>query len=180
MLKNLYFLGIIPPREIADEITRMKQYCSENFRAVHALNAPSHITVVPPFMSDQQGEKIMMNRLAEEARSRKSIFIELRGFDHFSNRVVFVSVEQNPALKMLHSHFSPIILDLFPPDIKKETRFHAHLTIAFKDVGPRQFEKIWDHFKDQEYSRAFYCREITLLKYADHRWVPIKSFSFGG
>jgi 2'-5' RNA ligase len=180
MLKNLYFLGIIPPREIADEITRMKLFCAENFKTVHALNSPSHITVVPPFRSDLQGEKNMLGRLAVEAKSKKSIFIELKGFDHFSNRVVFVSVEQNPALRMIHSHFSPIIEDLFPPDVKKDSRFHAHLTIAFKDVGPKQFEGIWDHFKDQEYNRAFFCREITLLKYTDHKWIPFKSFSFGG
>ncbi len=178
MLKNLYFLGIIPPAEIASEITKMKHFCADQFNTVHALNSPPHITIAAPFKTDPQGEKTLMELLQKESKTVKPFYIELNGFDHFSKRVVFVSAKPNPALTLAQIKFSQIISSVVPPESPRESGFHPHMTIAFRDVQPKQFDGIWSHFKGRDFNRIFQCRAITLLKYTDHKWIPFRTIAF--
>jgi len=144
MLKNLYFLGIIPPAEIASDITLMKQFCADNFNCRHALNAPPHITLLPPFRVDTTVLHKLDALLAQTTKSFAPFFIELNGFDHFSNRVVFVAIENNKSLDNIQQHCAKAITGMLPQDEPDKARFHAHVTIAFKDIDPQKFESIWN------------------------------------
>ncbi len=170
MLKNLYFLGIIPPVEIASEITLMKQFCADNFNCRHALNAPPHITLVPPFRIESAGLHMLDALLAQTTISFAPFFIELNGFDHFSNRVVFVSVENNMYLNSIQQHCAKAITGILPLDEPDKARFHAHVTIAFKDIDPKNYELIWSHFERKSFNRMFQTNALFLLNYKSGNW----------
>ena len=101
MSEGLYFIAIIPPDNIQEEITGFKHVVAEKFDSRHALRSPPHITLHMPF-------KWKEKRLDELTACMQSINyhlepfeIQLNGFDFFEPRVVFVDVVENQKLEVL-------------------------------------------------------------------------------
>jgi hypothetical protein len=40
MKTRIYFIALVPPQEIREEVTQFKLYASEHFNAAHALKSP--------------------------------------------------------------------------------------------------------------------------------------------
>ena len=101
MSEALYFIAIVPPEPVQLEITDFKEQMATQFGSRHALNAPPHITLHMPFrLKDRKLDKLfdLMNRLNASLRP---FTIELRDFDFFEPRVVFVDVVPNENLDQL-------------------------------------------------------------------------------
>ena len=46
---NLYFIALLPPVEVAEEVTEIKQFFARNYNSRAALKSPPHVTLQPPF-----------------------------------------------------------------------------------------------------------------------------------
>ena len=58
-MANMYFIALVLPTEINDEILKWKLFMKDHFNCLVALRSPAHITLVPPFwMNDDLENKL--------------------------------------------------------------------------------------------------------------------------
>ncbi|UUV18518.1 2'-5' RNA ligase family protein [Fusobacteria bacterium ZRK30] len=150
--KELYFIAILPPEDILAEIEKFKKICMKKFNSKHALRLPSHITLIPPFQSNEQ--KILSLKPVLNELLIKNISVKLNGFSYFEKRVIYISIEKNNELLRLKKHIDEKIL------IKHKMKtadlnFIPHITIASKDLTEENFILSREYFKYIEYKRIF-------------------------
>ena len=90
MSEQLYFIAIVPPEKIQQEITELKKVIANRFGSSHALNAPPHITLHMPFRWKDKKVDKLWHTIHEINDQLKPFEIELKEFDFFEPRVVFV------------------------------------------------------------------------------------------
>lgn len=165
---QLYFIGILPPPIIQEEVTEFKKQALERFHTGHALTSPPHITLVAPFRSSRTD----FSALAEFANARKAVEVQLSGFDRFDHKVIFVDIVPNEPLTALQRElelFAHYHLGVTP----EYQAFRPHMTIAFKDLKRPAFPEAFAYFSTQSYERTFSATAITLLKYVGKNWEVI-------
>lgn len=170
--EQLYFIGVLPPPAIQQEVIEFKRQAQERFKASHALNSPPHITLLPPFRSSRTD----FSALAEFTHDKKAIEVHLNGFDRFDQKVIFLNIVDGEPLKALQKD-----LELFAhyylgvvPDYQP---YHPHMTIAFKDLKRPVFPEAFAYFSAQPYERAFSANAITLLKYVGKNWEVVNEWA---
>jgi 2'-5' RNA ligase len=172
--ERLYFVGIMPPANIQQEVTAFKHQALERFKAGHALASPPHITLLPPFKSNRTD----FSTLGEFVRDHKPVELRLKGFDRFDQRVIFVDVRPNDALAALQKDLQ--LYAHYHLGIEPEYRpFHAHMTVAFKDLKRPIFPEAFAYFSAQAYDRTFVASEITLFAYDGKTWDVQESWKLG-
>lgn len=176
MSEHLYFIAIVPPKDIQEEITKFKYLIAEKFGSKHALNAPPHITLHMPFKwKDKKIDKL--SETINEINSDLHAFqIELSGFDFFEPRVVFVKVIENEKLDKLQS----LVVDRCSKKLKldngnyKDKPFHPHVTIGFRDLGKKMFYEAKKYFEGQAVSFKFQVKKVELLRHDGKIWNILK------
>jgi len=78
--QQLYFIAIIPHRELRDEIRAVKERMRDQYGAGHALKSPAHITLQRPFKRLPSEERRMCDALAGFAVKEKPFTVELNGY----------------------------------------------------------------------------------------------------
>ena len=171
-MERLYFIAIVPPAKIQDEITQLKHLVAERFNSKHALRSPPHITLHMPFKwKDQKLEKLI------EAMKLINLGlvpfdIELKRFNFFEPRVVYVDVIQNEMLGQLQEKVVSVCrkeLKLNNADYKNRG-FHPHVTIGFRDLRKPKFYEAKDYFEEKEFTIQFKAESVKLLKHDGHKW----------
>ena len=110
----------------------------------------------------------------------KEFTIQLKDFNCFEPRVVFINVLENQLLFQLQKSLVQHIksnLNVFnqSDDLRG---FHPHITIAFRDLKKQIFYKVWEEFKTKNYETSFQSSEIALLKKGNLNWEIYKRFKF--
>ncbi|HEV7350363.1 2'-5' RNA ligase family protein [Telluribacter sp.] len=180
----LFFVALLPDERIQQEVTEFKQIAAEQFSSRHALKSPPHITIIPPFKLSNE-EATTLPETMSVAASRLAPFpVQLQGFDHFGrsaarNRVIFVDVVIDEALRRCQRVTAEVFyqqLNVQPDD----RPFHAHMTVAFKDLQRQVFRDAWAYFSQLPYEREFTVNALTLLKHNGQRWEVIFNAELGG
>ncbi len=174
-----YFLAIVPPEPTLSEILHIKEYISKNYNSHGALQSPAHITVHMPFTWEDEKEGKLLDCL-NAFSFENSINIKLNGFSCFEPRVVFIDVEEDETLFLLQQKLVFHVkknLNIFnqSDDLRG---FHAHITIAFRDLKKQIFYKAWEEFKTKPFACEFNCAEFVLLKKGKINWEVYKRFKF--
>ena len=181
MSESLYFIAVVPPTEIQDEVTKLKHEMAENYGSNHALKSPPHITLHMPFKwKDMRFDELkqVMEKLNNQL---KSFEIQLKNFDFFEPRVVFVNVVENDKLNQLQKE----VVDTCRKDLKldnanyKNGLFHPHVTIGFRDLKKSLFYEAKKEFGKRDFSCGFRVEEISLLKHDGVKWTVIKKAEIG-
>jgi 2'-5' RNA ligase len=175
-----YFIAIIPPSPIFEEALSLKNYFKEAYNSKASLNSPPHITLHMPFLRRENNEEGLINLLTDFAKGKESINVSFSGFGCFAPRVIFIAVEQNQLLDQFQNQlekFCKMELNLFNAQYKDKP-FHAHLTLAFRDLKKSMFAQAWNEFKDKSFSASFLMRGFDLLKHDGKHWQPIHHFHF--
>lgn len=168
----LYFLAIIPPKDICEEIFRFKQTAHEKFGSKASLNSPAHITLHMPFKWKQKKEAILIDKLSQFKFEDYPISIELNGFDFFEPRIVFIKVLENEALRKLQKELAAYVrrsLNVFNADYK-DRAFHPHVTVAFRDLKKSLFPEAKTFFLNEKYEAEFEASQFCLLKHDGNVW----------
>lgn len=170
---KLYFLALLPDQGIQDEVTGFKQLAQERFGTSQALKSPAHITLIPPFRTEQTD----FSALQPMARAQDPFTVQLCHFDRFGSRVIFVDVVPEPILLSYQKRLADFCDRQL--EITSDSRpFHPHMTVAFKDLKPSVFPDAWDYFSAQAYERTFTARGVTLLVHTGQRWLVDRTFAF--
>jgi 2'-5' RNA ligase len=170
MASELYFLAILPPPDIQAEVTCFKEVARDRFQARRALNSPPHITLIPPFRWPASRHSEVVDLVRGFNAELQAFPVRLRGFAAFPPRVIFVDVVPSATLASCQQKLEVLgTTQLGLPDDRRYG-FHAHMTIAFKDLKRKVFPAAWAYFEALSYDAQFLVREVQLLRFRDGRW----------
>jgi len=161
---KMYFLALLAPAQINEQVLKWKHYMREHYGCVVALKSPAHITLVPPFWMDVSLEKKLMADVDAFAAQQHPFDIHLKNFDAFKPKVIFVGVEKNDELHRLKLSLENYL------DKKEARAFHPHLTIANRDLRKKDFAPAFEHFSKIEYHASFTVNGIALLQHDGTQW----------
>jgi 2'-5' RNA ligase len=176
-----YFIAIIPPSPIVEQVQQWKEYFNTKFNSKASLNSPPHITLHMPFEWKTVKESNLIEKLAALAQSQNQIDVDLNGFACFAPRVIYINVE-SASLNQLQANvvqFCKTELNLFNAN-RLNQPYHPHLTVAFRDLKKQVFAEAWTSVKDVSFSARFTCSTLVLLRREGKRWQPRANFSFAG
>jgi 2'-5' RNA ligase len=177
-----YFIAIVPPAAIADEVFSIKTEFAGRFNSKAALRSPAHITLHMPFMWKEEKEKELIDLLAAfscKDPDRDGIPISLKNFDRFDDRVIFINVEKNDALRRLQQQlvqYAKEKLQLFNQSGDMRG-FHPHVTVAFRDLRKRYFAEAWKEFESRPFAASFPLQDFSLLKHDGKQWNVLRTFA---
>ncbi|WP_194775486.1 RNA 2',3'-cyclic phosphodiesterase [Pararhodonellum marinum] len=176
-----YFIAVVPEAEIREAVNRIKLEIREKFNAKYALNSPPHITLKMPFTWDERREQKLMVTLEQFFVDKPAFELVLEGVGHFGNRVVYLSVKNEPQLISLQKEVSHICkTKLLLNREMSDQIFKPHMTVAYRDLKTRDFQPVLEMVKDMEYSTSMWVNKITLLKRKERIWEIWKTFKLSG
>jgi 2'-5' RNA ligase len=167
-----YFIAIIPPSPILEEVMELKNYFKEKYNSKASLNSPPHITLHMPFQWKEEKESLLIERISSFAQQHHAFEISLLNFGSFETRVIFIDVIKNESLEKLQKElqrFCKRDLNLFNANYK-EHAYHPHLTLAFRDLRKSEFIKAWEEFSEKKFRKTFSATSVVLLKHDGEHW----------
>ena len=178
-MKELYFIAVVLPMDIREEVYNFKKIMAERYFARHAFKCPAHITLHMPFKWKSTHEGELYRVLIDITTGMRSFELVLQNFGSFEPRVIYVNVVENNLLRMLRDQVLREMRKrhVYNGEYRNEG-FQPHITIAFRNLRKANFFEAWDAFKNKKYERWFFVNEITLLKYQSNNWNQMRSFPF--
>ena len=175
----LYFIALIPPTKIIQEVDAIKKQLKNEFGIKHALKLEAHITLQIPFRMPESKEAILIKKLQKFSGDHNSINTQLDGFGRFAKNVIFIKVLDHDPFIKLHAELQELMLNFI--ELKSHeisSKIHPHITLATRDLKRSHFPEIWDNFQDRKYSTSVEFNKMQLLKHNGKIWIPIYSFKF--
>lgn len=177
----LFFLAILPPENIREEVKTIKEQIKKEHNVEHALKLPAHITIQIPFRASEDEETILFKKLAAFSAKIKTFEVEFDGFGKFGKKVIFINIKNHAPFFPLHAELQHMINSFI--DLKSHetsSKIHPHLTIAVRDLKRSNFPCIWKDFENKPYKNSFIAKDLVLLKHNGNTWDLLKKFPFGG
>lgn len=174
-VNQLYYIALLCPERIDRMVLGHKLWLKEQFGCALALKSPAHLTLIPPFRLEENREEALIQALQTFTGAKEELSIVLNGFGHFSKRVVFIKVEENPALYELKKQTELHLIPSFGDAIKPGTRpFHPHVTLATRDLPLHAFDAAWTHFSTLPFRETFRAGTLSLLRLYPGQWKVIR------
>jgi 2'-5' RNA ligase len=175
----LYFIAIIAPHNINQQVLEWKSYMLQRFNCRVALRSPAHITIIPPFHMPEDLEQPLIDAMGLIAAKQEKFPVHLSGFGAFAPRVIYVHVQPDKSLQDLKDYTEDQLIraERFP--VKSDTRpFHPHITIANRDLRRGDFAAAWEHFHNRKYQASFEANALSLLRLGESGWEVIADLPF--
>ena len=174
----LYFIALLLPDQVSASVDQIKHDIAANFQSKAALRSPPHITLHMPFrLPDKKKEKLNMV-LESFAQNHMPFELTIKGFGAFPPRVIYIGVAPNEQLDSLQAALLREMrreMNTFNGNYK-ERGFHPHITIAFRDLKPRNFKAAWEIYQKETLFSQFIVPRITLLKHDGKLWKVDKQY----
>lgn len=179
--ENLYFIAIIPTKEICEEIIGLQLDFAHHFDSNAALKVIPHITLKAPFKlaaSRHSGLKQWFQKLFINSGPFK---VELKDFDIFRNKnkpVIFVNPVVNVPLYALQKEIIRSFRISYPElkIMNLELKFRPHITVAYKDLRPDKFFEAWNIYKTKVFSAVLDVNSFHLLQHDGKMWNVIETY----
>ena len=170
--KQRFFIALVPPDDIQEQITQIKLYFAEHYNSRGALSSPPHITLQPPFEWLPADVPKLEESLNLFAANRLPIPVTLSGFAAFAPRVIYADVVKSAGLLEIHKYLmSYLEANLGIVDRLSQTRlFVPHMTVAFRDLTQENFHTAWLEFAARDIHFEFTAAALTLLVHDGSRW----------
>lgn len=177
---SLFFIALLPPQDIQEYATQVKQHFADKYNSRHAFKSPPHVTLQPPFKWTDAHLPILEECLQEFAVTKNSIPITLDGYGAFIPHVIYINVEKTSNLLALQSELIAHLENQLGivDKISKTRSFTPHMTVAFKDLKRKNFQSAWQEFEGRELHREFTADKLTLLIHEDKSWHVKSEFLF--
>lgn len=182
MAKQLakYFIAVVPENEIQEEVTDIKHQLRDNFKLKYALKSPAHITLKMPFLWNEEKEGVLIQKLGELLSGFSPFGLKTKGFDSFGKRVLFVRIIKSEELNKLQSLVSKFCKQaLNQVEELSDRNYHAHMTVAFKDVKEKDFDSYMAFVKQFNANYKLDVQQIGLLKKTEGKWTLIRQLPLG-
>lgn len=179
---SLFFVALLPPPNIQERVTQIKQYFATQYHSSAALKSPPHITLQPPFRWSNATLPALEECLREFASDRALVPVVLNGFAAFPPRVVYINVVRSAELVTLQADLmAQLAAKLAIVDRLSKTRpFAPHMTVGFKDLTKQNFRLAWQEFQTRQLYFEFTVGYLTLLRHDGKKWQIQTEFGFGG
>jgi len=179
--ENLYFIALIPKRELREKINFFKQDFATRFNSSKALKVYPHITLKAPFKCSENAHKELVKWFSDLNIKQKEFSIELKNFGAFPNSrspVVFVNPMHSKELHFMQKEIIASFSSLFPADINKvDVDFNPHVTVAYRDLEPAMFNKAWEEYKNKSFNEEFEVDAFYLLQHDTKKWNIIATYN---
>ncbi len=178
--QNLYFIAIVPPQQVCDEINRFKKDLAERFHSKAALKVMPHITIKAPFTFPaihHQRTLYWFDRLLVTVPVFHQHLKDFGAFDNRNHPVIYVNPVINPALEELQEQVIEHFISHYPDvDIMDpEFSFRPHMTVAYRDLQPVMFKEAWNEYKAKQYAASFAVTNFHLLQHNGRVWNIIQT-----
>lgn len=176
--QNNYFIALIPHEAVSGEVTGFKNDFAANYKSSKALRTMPHITLKAPFKLEAREHNNLLQWFSGIRPMAEAFTVELEDFGSFNNKnnpVIYVKPVMTPVLERLQKS----IITAFEHSYPKisipytERTFHPHMTIAFRDLTPEQYDRAMDVYQHKKYSAAFRADRFYLLQHDDEKWNVI-------
>jgi len=177
---DLYFIAIIPHRELREEIRKIKERMKSEHGAGHALKSPAHITLQMPFKRSSEDETFISETLRRFVTGEKCFTVDLDGFGAFAPKVIFIKISKPEPVMVLYSRLKEALmteLHFSPAEIMKDVQ--PHITVATRDLTKEAFNEAWTKFPKEEFKASFDVHSVFLLKHNGRNWDILEEFPFG-
>lgn len=176
---SLYFIALVPPHRLREQIKALKKEIEARYQAKHALKLPAHITLKMPFKFKREEEPLLI-KVMQELADRISVFdVELSGFDYFRSGVIFVKCANPAPIIEVHNKLEKVFAQKLASPVNEEpSGFFPHMTIATRDLSPEFFGKAWAEFKNREFNASFEAERFFLFKHNGKTWDVHRKFFF--
>lgn len=176
-----YFLAILPPEPAFSKYNEIKEEIRRQFGVKYALKSPPHITLKMPFSYNEAKEEYLFSRLTTFLGSKRNFNVQISGIGNFGQRVIFQKISQSEPLYQLQEELKKFCkTELHLVDELSDRNFQPHLTLAFKDLKPVQFQGIKNLCNELQFNADFLVDRLILLKRIEGRWVIFREVLFGG
>ena len=167
---QLYFLALLPPAKLQEDITAIKHELADRYNCRHALKSPPHITMFPPFKWPvSQAEQLCC--LSDFAAQQAPIPVTLSGFGAFPPRVIYVRPLKTPELLLAYQTLQTFL---------KQRQFCPHIAVANRDLRKEIFREVWPEFEGRSLQAEFIATHLTLLRHNGRCWDIDREWSFAG
>lgn len=179
--EDLYYVALYLPEEHLDFINRYKLDFAHRFHSKEALKVKPHITIKNPFKFYQNEKDAVIKWFQKLYVNVPSFDISIKNFGAFHNKyspVIFLDPICPVELYMLQKEVVTNFWSKFPDkiDMEFEKKFKPHVTIAYRDLAPENFEKAWNEYRFREHPISFKVNEFHLLKHDSKRWNIIDTY----
>ena len=178
--EGLYFIAIMPPDEIAQRVQEVKKEFVEKYNSEEAYTQPPHFTLRAPFKAPEEIEETIVPQLIFFAEDQSPFTVQLSGFNHFRDDVIYIDVEDPSSMQSLHADLREYLQnEMGFSDQSSNNTFTPHMTVAYRDLTAENFKRAWTEFKDRSFNYSFKVDSIFLLKHDYQQWQPFYEFNFG-
>ena len=176
---QLYFIAIVLPPNLNEEILSYKKLVLERFSCKVGLKSPAHITIVPPFWLEEDNEKQLLTDVELLSHNIAPFFIATNNFSAFKPRTIFIDVQKNESLNQVKKISDGFFKQKPGYKIKIEHRpFHPHITIATRDLHKKTFYEAWQLFRDKEFKKEWMACGLSVLRHNKKNWDVIRTSAF--
>lgn len=180
MPNSLYFVAVIPPSPVFEQVQEKRLYFKNEFGSSHALKSPPHITLLAPFNTSDENEDAIISLFEEISSNQNPFEVVLKDYSAFPPKVIYVDVLQNEPLNDLQERLEREVRkrnEIFKYNYKKR-KFTPHMTLALRDLSEENFKKAWTEFKDAGFNANFSATSFSLLKHNQKKWNVLRTFEF--
>jgi 2'-5' RNA ligase len=175
--KSMYYITLLCPPEIDEPIAEHKAMMKANYGCEVAAKSPAHLTLIAPFFLSNGKYRELVEKLNSFESIITEVDIEVNGYNHFNDRVIFADVVVTDNLKAIQEQLENYVRNGGFPFIKEAKKpFHPHITIATRDLKDTDFESAWSHFEGKSISGSFATNTFHLMKLVDDRWTHDQQF----
>ena len=175
-----YFVGLLPPPAFEAQIKLLKQGIAAQFRVKYALQSPTHLTLKMPFRYKEAKEGELVAQFTSLLATQGPFLLQLTRIGHFGIRNIHQQVAPS---KPLH-HLQTTLLSFCKRSLHlveelSDRNFQPHVTLAYKDLKPANFEEVLGFARKNEVRGEFLVAQAYLLKKVEGRWKVIAPLIFG-
>ncbi|MEW9097028.1 MAG: 2'-5' RNA ligase family protein [Clostridiaceae bacterium] len=142
---------------------------------VRRQKLPAHFTIKAPF--ETENIKEIEYVLDGFARNKSKQLLEISGFNHFRDAVIFMNVLPSKEAIDIHDQFIDELTNIpwlhWKPHEGKEKVYHCTIVSRLKSD---KFSPIWNHVNKYNPQFKTYFDNISILKWNGERWDVYKEY----
>ena len=169
---ELKLIAIVLPEPLFSVVREQQHYIAENWKSMHALRTPPHITIIPP-LALTPVEIIKLQEMAREIASKCNPFrLSVNEYGAFKPRVIFMKPDVPPGLSYLFKNWRDALLKTIPHVLEKypDRPYHPHITLAHRDVDRQRFDEMWKYFKNKKIEMSIEINQCCILTHSKEGW----------